>query len=123
MIVNGLKGDLTESERDSWDAANPDVENFFERMYWSQEESGGASADVSVLLSSSSDLGIDYGSMQVKLLLLLHGENDTMVPIAGAEWLSEQIPSSVLKRVDDCSHNGVMFHESVMESLGSLAVP
>jgi pimeloyl-ACP methyl ester carboxylesterase len=121
-LVSGLKSDLTALEREAFDRENPDAEIFVRKMAWMQEETGGMSEDIAVLLGASEEIGLDCGSIRGQVWLY-HGEEDSMVPIAGAEWLGRQIPSAVLQRIPHCSHTGamMMFHQSVADSFQMLA--
>lgn len=121
--VSALKSNLTPVENDAFDKANPDIEEYARKLGWFLEEAGGESDDIAVLLSSGDSIGVDYGSINGKVLLY-HGEEDTMVPIEGMKWLAGQLPSAVLQELPQCSHNGAMFllHRSVAESLITLVV-
>mmetsp|Transcript_7332 Transcript_7332/g.15202 ORF Transcript_7332/g.15202 Transcript_7332/m.15202 type:complete len:308 (+) Transcript_7332:103-1026(+) len=120
-LASAFKSDLKAGEREAFDAAFPDAAAFAGKFAWMQEESGGESKDMAVLLGTSGDVGVDYGSISGQVLLH-HGEEDTMVPIVGVEWMAEQMPSATLQRLEQCSHSGAlwMFHQSIADSLKML---
>merc|ERR1712039_228025 len=91
------------------------------KMAWLQEETGGMSEDMGVLLSAGGDIGVDYQNVDAEVVLH-HGEDDTMVPIGGAEWLARQLPSATLYRVPQCSHNGALMalQPSILDAFSML---
>jgi pimeloyl-ACP methyl ester carboxylesterase len=110
-VMGGLRSKLSKEEQKVFDDKNADPQDFAKMMKWMREDGGGgAGDDVAVLLSKGEDLGIDYKQIsETHTVYLWHAENDTMVPYAGAEWLSQQIPSARLHQLPGGSHEGAMF--------------
>lgn len=121
-VQGALRSKLSSSEKDAFDAKfNKD--EFAKGLSWMKQEKGGEAADVDVLLSKGSDLGIDYQQIgQTHCVVLCHGTKDKLVPYASIEWMKEQIPSAMLNTLPDGSHEGAEFllHESVIDSIASL---
>jgi len=109
-------------EREAFDKLFPPPKIAFgELMMWVLAEKGGLSADLSVLLSPSSDLGIDYSKIEGKMQFF-HAIKDKVTPVKAAEWLTAQIPSATLTRIPDASHEGTLMfmHEELLTALKEL---
>merc|ERR1719197_1719805 len=60
FVLSGLKNDLTALEVSAFDARCSDETAWAAEFAWMQEETGGMSEDMAVLLSASADIGLDY---------------------------------------------------------------
>lgn len=71
-------------------------------------ESGGEGADAAALVEGASAWGLDYGALGAPVVLL-HGEEDSTVPMNCAEWLWAQLPAgSTLLMAPGADHGDVM---------------
>jgi pimeloyl-ACP methyl ester carboxylesterase len=119
-VLSALRGKVSESEHVAFDITYKNSQEFGDRMRWMQQEQGGQSPDMKVLLSAglidSEKLG---ASMQS--ITLWHGTKDSMVPYASAEWMEEHVSGVTLNTIPDGSHEGCMFllHSSIVKSLKS----
>ncbi|CAE7425444.1 ycgS [Symbiodinium sp. CCMP2592] len=71
------------------------------------QETGGEGADAATLVESSSAWGVDYSSLDCSLVLL-HGDEDTTVPVECIEWLQEKIPQTIVHRIPGAQHGDTM---------------
>lgn len=71
------------------------------------QETGGEGADAATLVESSSAWGVDYSSLACSLVLL-HGDEDTTVPVECIEWLQEKIPQTIVHRIPGAQHGDAM---------------
>eukprot|EP00931_Biecheleriopsis_adriatica_P124546 TRINITY_DN99690_c0_g1_i1.p1 TRINITY_DN99690_c0_g1~~TRINITY_DN99690_c0_g1_i1.p1 ORF type:complete len:397 (-),score=62.26 TRINITY_DN99690_c0_g1_i1:64-1206(-) len=71
------------------------------------QETGGEGADAATLVHSAAAWGVDYGQLGCALVLL-HGEDDTTVPIECADWTQKQIPGTIVRRVPGAQHGETM---------------
>jgi pimeloyl-ACP methyl ester carboxylesterase len=109
---------LTEKEQAVFDA-NWDLEEFVERFRFMQQEGGGTPmGDLTVLLSPSKDIGIDYSAITSRIVLV-HAVDDKMSLLPAALWLKEQLPNCKLIQVNDATHEGMLFllHREIEQSL------
>eukprot|EP00913_Durusdinium_trenchii_P010505 g9850.t1 len=71
------------------------------------QETGGEGADAATLVGSANSWGVDYQHLRCTMVLL-HGNGDSTVPVACAEWLQGQIPKTVLHRIPEAEHGEAM---------------
>eukprot|EP00545_Synedropsis_sp_CCMP1620_P011831 CAMPEP_0119009486 /NCGR_PEP_ID=MMETSP1176-20130426/4396_1 /TAXON_ID=265551 /ORGANISM="Synedropsis recta cf, Strain CCMP1620" /LENGTH=348 /DNA_ID=CAMNT_0006962007 /DNA_START=11 /DNA_END=1057 /DNA_ORIENTATION=- len=119
-VNHALWKKLSKEEQQAFDKRQDDGQqetSFMNQMAWIQEETGGETEDVRVLLT---DGLIDYHKLdETHKITLWHGSNDSMVPLLSAKWLVEEaLPSAVLNVIPDGSHQGLLFglHDSVIAS-------
>lgn len=121
-ILSGVRSSLTEAEQILFDRQFADAASFVSRMQWIHQECGGECREISVLLSDSKHIGIEFASIRSKVLLF-HGQQDTTVPFPGAEWLQTQLLSATLESIETGSHEGSIFflHPMLLDGLKLLA--
>uniref|UniRef100_A0A7S4JKJ3 AB hydrolase-1 domain-containing protein n=1 Tax=Odontella aurita TaxID=265563 RepID=A0A7S4JKJ3_9STRA len=117
LIKSSMLSPLSPEEREVFDNQIGE-EDFLLRAAWMFEETGSRTADFAVLMSRGEDLGFKYGKINGNLTVF-NGENDKMVPIGAAEWLTQQIEPSSLIRLSGGSHEGALFlvHPDVKDAL------
>eukprot|EP00930_Biecheleria_cincta_P013531 TRINITY_DN12012_c0_g1_i1.p1 TRINITY_DN12012_c0_g1~~TRINITY_DN12012_c0_g1_i1.p1 ORF type:complete len:378 (-),score=51.79 TRINITY_DN12012_c0_g1_i1:29-1162(-) len=71
------------------------------------QETGGEGADAAVLVEGAGAWGIDYKKLGCSIVLL-HGEDDTTVPVECVEWMQTQVPGLVVHRVPGAQHGETM---------------
>lgn len=123
MTLGALRSKLSPDEQEAFDEKFSNKDEFVRMMKWMQEDRGGVGNDISVLLSANL---IDYQAVvdSQKSIILWHGTNDTLVPLASAEWLAsdEALSSATLNTIPDGTHEGgnFLFHSSIVDSLKTL---
>lgn len=71
------------------------------------QETGGEGADAAVLVEGAQAWGIDYKKLGCSVVLL-HGEDDTTVPVECVDWMQAQVPGLVVHRVPGAQHGETM---------------
>ena len=119
MLIKSFRKQFEGEERDFFDAKITDKEKLVKHLQWmTDEKPTNFSGDLSVLLSPSNTLGIDYSNIQSEVLLL-HGENDSLAPICSVEWLADKLPKTTIIPIPNGTHDGTLFmlHSQIEDNL------
>lgn len=125
MTVSALRSGLSTEEREAFDALHHDKKAFATMMKWIQAENGNNRRDVSVLLSANL---VDYEAVNKSQdnIILWHGANDKLVPLASCEWLAdEQLTKAAFHTIEGGTHEGLNFllHVKIVDSIKALGQP
>jgi 3-oxoadipate enol-lactonase len=113
VFIQGLKKDFEKTVERFVDACVPEnSQNWAEIRSWGRKILTRASPEASVRLIEYS-FGIDLrpNLSQLKIpTLILHGENDVIVPLSDSETAANQIPNNLLRVFKDAGHVPTMTH-------------
>jgi len=116
-VMKGFKSSLTPLEQQLFADKSPDTDMFMQQFHWVQEERGGESQDIEVLLAEHMALESTDLEKVTGQITLLHGEQDTTVPIGAAHWLRNQLSSASvdMQPIRQATHEGMIFMLHPME--------
>lgn len=119
MLIKSLRNQFVGEEREYFDTKITDKEKLVKHLQWmTDEKPTNFSGDLSVLLSPSNEMDIDYSQIQSKILLL-HGEEDKLAPMRSIDWLAEKLPNATVISIPNATHDGTLFmlHSQIEDNL------
>jgi len=119
MVLKSLNKQFVGEEKEFYDTKIADKEELVEHLQWMAAETPrNFIDDLSVQLSPSYEMGIDYKNVTGKVLLF-HGEKDRLAPIGSVEWLAKQLPQAKVVSIPNATHDGTIFmlHSQMEDNL------